>query len=607
MHDDVAEFALLLTRLKERTDRSYAALGRRLGMNASTLHRYCAGEAVPPDFSGIEQFAALCGATPEERVEVHRRWILAVAARQRSRSSDARRTPTPPRATRSTEPSSSASTSPDGRADETTEPTGPAELTGPAAPTGPAELTDSTEPRPGPTSPSGRGPGPTSPSDTRPEPIAPSDPRPHPAAPAGRQPRTGHDLQPHTGHDRRSHTGHDGRSHNGDDRRPGARHDTAHARRSRRRAARATGLAASLAVALACLTASAAGIPADGRDMSASAPGTPKPSASPTRGDAGPRAAGPSSNGGEPSSSVSASASAATDGDGPRKNRTDDDKAAAPRTPLTWTANSYDWATLACEHDYVIAKPPRQVPPPPAPQDNEVWATSLGAVHGGNTPARITVQGRGSAAVVLEALHVRVVNRTPAPAPAADGAIAYSLGDGCGAGIEPRYFSVDLDARAPLLRAVPAGRPDSPSYAVDFPYRVSLQEPEVLLIDAGTESCTCDWYLELDWSSQGRSGTVRIDDHGRPFRTTAVEGLPHYKYDDSSGWVPVTTAYDDESETGESQTDESKADESKADESKAGDQHIGPAPEGVPPLSAASSDLSTSATQDRPDATSAAD
>ncbi|WP_338133394.1 transcriptional regulator [Streptomyces caniscabiei] len=564
MHDDVAEFALLLTRLKERTDRSYAALGRRLGMNASTLHRYCAGEAVPPDFSGIEQFAALCGATPEERVEVHRRWILAVAARQRSRSSDVRRTPTQPRATRSTEPSSSAaSASPDGRADETPEPTGPTGLTGSTAPTGP------TGPRPEPTSPSGKGLGPTSPSDARPEPITSSDPRP--AAPAARQ--------PHTGHDRRSHTG--------PDRRPGTRHDTAPARRSRRRAARATGLAASLAVALACLTASAAGIPADGRDTSASAPGTPEPSASPTRGDAGPRAAGPSSNGGEPS----ASASAATDGGGPRKNRTDDDTAAAPRTPLTWTANSYDWATLACEHDYVIAKPPRQVPPPPAPQDNEVWATSLGAVHGGNTPARITVQGRGSAAVVLEALHVRVVNR--APTPAADGAIAYSLGDGCGAGIEPRYFSVDLDARAPRLRAVPAGRPDSPSYAVDFPYRVSLQEPEVLLIDAGTESCTCDWYLELDWSSQGRSGTVRIDDHGRPFRTTAVEGLPHYKYDGSSGWVPVTTAHDDESETGESQTDKSSTDRSKTD-----DRHSGPALEGAPPLSAASSAPSTPAGQD---------
>ncbi|MFC5201089.1 helix-turn-helix domain-containing protein [Streptomyces kaempferi] len=63
IHDDVAEFALLLTRLKERTDRPYAALARRLDMNASTLHRYCAGEAVPLEFSGIERFAALCGAS----------------------------------------------------------------------------------------------------------------------------------------------------------------------------------------------------------------------------------------------------------------------------------------------------------------------------------------------------------------------------------------------------------------------------------------------------------------------------------------------------------------------------------------------------------------
>ncbi|MFE6829089.1 hypothetical protein [Streptomyces sp. NPDC057690] len=31
-----------------------------------------------------------------------------------------------------------------------------------------------------------------------------------------------------------------------------------------------------------------------------------------------------------------------------------------------------------------------------------------------------------------------------------------------------------------------------------LPYRVSLQEPEVLPVSAGTESCTCDWYLDLE-------------------------------------------------------------------------------------------------------------
>lgn len=168
-------------------------------------------------------------------------------------------------------------------------------------------------------------------------------------------------------------------------------------------------------------------------------------------------------------------------------------------------------------------------------------------MHGRDTNVRITVQGRGSAAVVLEALHVRVVGRA---VPATRRGIAYSTADGCGATLQPRYFSIDLDAHRPRPRAVPAGRPDSPSFAVDFPYQVSLQEPEVLLVSAGTEACTCDWYLELEWSSQGRSGTVRIDDHGRPFRTTSIKGLPHYWYRGPAGWVPMTTAADGEAETG---------------------------------------------------------
>ena len=32
------------------------------------------------------------------------------------------------------------------------------------------------------------------------------------------------------------------------------------------------------------------------------------------------------------------------------------------------------------------------------------------------------------------------------------------------------------------------------------------------MLAASTEACTCDWYVDLDWSSQGRTGTVRIDD-----------------------------------------------------------------------------------------------
>ncbi|WP_159059284.1 helix-turn-helix domain-containing protein, partial [Streptomyces scabiei] len=83
--DDVQRFAASLTRLKERTDRSYGQLARRLNMNTSTLHRYCAGGTVPLDFAPVERFAVLCGATGEERLELHRLWLSAMAARQRVR------------------------------------------------------------------------------------------------------------------------------------------------------------------------------------------------------------------------------------------------------------------------------------------------------------------------------------------------------------------------------------------------------------------------------------------------------------------------------------------------------------------------------------------
>ncbi|MPY45766.1 helix-turn-helix domain-containing protein, partial [Streptomyces phyllanthi] len=73
----------MLRRLKDRTGRTYGSLARRVSMNTSTLHRYCAGEAVPQDFAPVERLAVFCEATPEERLELHRLWLSAVAARQR--------------------------------------------------------------------------------------------------------------------------------------------------------------------------------------------------------------------------------------------------------------------------------------------------------------------------------------------------------------------------------------------------------------------------------------------------------------------------------------------------------------------------------------------
>ncbi|WP_143678592.1 helix-turn-helix domain-containing protein, partial [Streptomyces rhizosphaericus] len=82
---EVEDFAERLRALKERSGRSYGSLATRLHVSTSTLHRYCNGDAVPADYAPVERFARLCGATPEELVALHRRWILADAAKRRAR------------------------------------------------------------------------------------------------------------------------------------------------------------------------------------------------------------------------------------------------------------------------------------------------------------------------------------------------------------------------------------------------------------------------------------------------------------------------------------------------------------------------------------------
>lgn len=76
-----ADFGALLRELKDRSGLSYGVLAKRLHMSTSTLHRYCNGDAVPTDYAPVERLARLCKASPDELVELHRRWVLADAMR----------------------------------------------------------------------------------------------------------------------------------------------------------------------------------------------------------------------------------------------------------------------------------------------------------------------------------------------------------------------------------------------------------------------------------------------------------------------------------------------------------------------------------------------
>ncbi|WP_371566679.1 helix-turn-helix domain-containing protein [Streptomyces canus] len=422
------EFAQLLRELKDRSGLSYGTLAKRLHMSTSTLHRYCNGTAVPVEYAPVERLARVCRATPQELVELHRRWILADAARGRKADQGATR-----------EPAQEAGS------DGTAEP-GQGEAGGENG-----------------------------------EPVVI-----HTAA-AAAPPR----------------------------RPPWLR---------RRR----TALIAAVAVVAALGAVTYALRPTTVRAGDTTTPtvtgtldvGEPaKPSTTPS----------PSGSGHKPSASASASPTGtAASGDSGSGASTGDGKQGANRpataVPLAVAIRPYVYEDPCSQH-FLVDSDPEQVGPPATEENAPRWSAAYGAVASGEQRVALTVQGTGEDTVVLNSLHVRVLTKG-APLAWND----YSMGVGCGGGVGTKSFDVDLDDGSPTVTVKNGQR--------DFPYKVSESDPEVFYVSAHTKAHDVRWDLSLDWSSGDRSGTVHLDNAGRPFRTSADAGRPGYDYPlGSSEWI----------------------------------------------------------------------
>ncbi|WP_261992212.1 transcriptional regulator [Streptomyces sp. MS191] len=478
-------FAELVRDLKERSGLSYGALAKKLHVSTSTLHRYCNGDAVPTEFAPVERLGRLCGASREELIALHRGWILADEARRRGKAAAA--TPEPA--------------------------AGPGQGTVSEAPG--ASGTGSGQPgEPGPAEPA-------EPVESRPETTPPGPAAADGASAAGAESSPAVGPRPGSRPEREPGSG------SGADAdvlvtvRPPA--PTGAGTRKRLR----TVLAAAAVVALAVPVAYAVSRPDDG-DADAKGDGRRKAAGAATAVTGAAGTPTPSAASGTPSASSTTPGSATPST--PAKSSAPVPHAVA--TPVSVGISSYNWES-SCGQFYVLGRQPGEVPPPPAPQDARGWARALGGVDGGHMQLQLTVTGKTAEAVVLNALHVRVVERS-APLDRA----VYAMGDGCGGGITPQTFDIDLDASRPFAQPVAGRDGDGVVPAKDFPYKVSTSDPEVFNLDLHTESHVVSWYLEVDWSSGDRHGTLYVKDDGKPFRTSAIEGKKTYNYlPDKGEWV----------------------------------------------------------------------
>lgn len=440
----MATLAELLRELKERSGLSYGVLAKRLHMSTSTLHRYCNGDAVPTEFAPVERFARLCKASPEELVEVHRRWILADASRGKKAEPE-RVEPAPVRA----EP-----------------------------------LQVRAEPPPGCAGPKQERPGPE-PEEPGAEPDLVTDrPRRFPA-------------------------------------------------RRRRPLILAAAVAAVVGIGSVALAMNGNG--GDGHKKDTGAASSPHPGESPDdaptgqgkdkgdddkKKDGGKKedgaSASPSKSGG-PGSEASRAPGKGPASAGGNSGSTFD-------VPVTVRTRPYAMDD-PCLQDFLVNRKASEVPEQPAAQDAAGWVGDLGAVPAGRQLIEVTVQGTGDETVVLQDMNVRVQS-TSAPLAWNN----FQMATGCGGDVDPKSFSIDLDDGSPHVKPQSGQR--------DFPYKVSEKDPEVFFIIANTDLHDVRWYLELEWSSGKRHNSLRIDDQGKPFRTSGKKGRPTY------GWPPGGSKWD---------------------------------------------------------------
>ncbi len=161
-------------------------------------------------------------------------------------------------------------------------------------------------------------------------------------------------------------------------------------------------------------------------------------------------------------------------------------------------------------------------------QKSEPWEALAndGPVDVGVNELEVVLTGRSEQPVVVTRARIEVVARTSI----GSGVHVTQAGQGCGGPPEELLLEVRLDGSTPTMKV--SGR-DTSGQFVELPpplsFSLSGTEPLTLHVQALAFEHDVQWRLALDFSTAGRTGTMRIDDSGQPFRVTGVTAAnPRY-------------------------------------------------------------------------------
>jgi hypothetical protein len=197
-------------------------------------------------------------------------------------------------------------------------------------------------------------------------------------------------------------------------------------------------------------------------------------------------------------------------------------EAPASTPPLTESESSSEPEPLITTVDFATEKCENFTIPeslvPSLPKKDTGFDPKWIYEHGGASiyGFHLTIEGKSDSAVVIKRFRVIDLKKKLVPP---DAVHLESCGPAGGA-VTVRQFNANLSDPAkftPVSGQDPITGEDVP--AVDFPFKVSNDDPEVFLIEPIEPTCFCEWRLAIDWTSGGRSGTTVVDRGFGPIRS----------------------------------------------------------------------------------------